>query len=256
MHANVAVTGVQPRRDWRVLWVGISLIVLAIAGWEAAILWRVIGDQNAIGVDLAFYHDMGLRWLETGTFYTERQLAGPYETTTLVDNLYPPHALFLFVPFVYLPALLWWAIPLGLVAFSVWRLRPVPWSWPVLAVVIALPKTISATIYGNSDLWVAAAVAAGVMWSWPAVFATFKPSLGVLALIGVRRRSWWIAAVALATVGVLPFVPLWLEWPRVILNSTSGALYSIGNIPFMLLPVLAWLVSRDRSPFARVRRAA
>lgn len=240
------------RTDRRILWAGISLIVLAVAAWEAVLLWGIIGDQDAIGVDPVFYQDMGRRWLETGTFYTERQLSGPYETTTLVDNLYPPIALYLFVPFVFLPIILWWIIPLAIVGFVVWYLRPVAWSWPILALVIALPKTISATIYGNSDLWVAAAVAGGVVLGWPAVLAVFKPSLIYLAVIGINRISWWFMAAILVVLS-LPLLPLWVQFPTVILNSTSGALYSIGNLPFMCLPLLAWLFSRDRSPIARIR---
>ena len=30
---------------------------------------------------------------------------------------------------------------------------------------------------GNTDMWVAAAIAAGVRWAWPSVLLTFKPSL-------------------------------------------------------------------------------
>jgi len=234
------------------LWAGLSLILLTVAAWEALQLWQIIGEQQAIGVDPLFYQDMGRRWLETGTFYTERQLSGPYETTTLVDNLYPPIALYLFVPFVFLPIILWWIVPLAVVGFVVWYLRPVAWSWPILALVIALPKTISSAIYGNSDLWVAAAVAGGVVLGWPAILAAFKPSLIYLALIGINRISWWFMAAILVVLS-LPLLPLWLQYPTVIMNSTSGALYSIGNLPFMCLPIMAWLFSRDRSPIARIR---
>jgi hypothetical protein len=235
--------------DRRVLWIGITVILLVVAAWEAVQLWQIIGDQDAIGVDPVFYRDMGQRWLDTGTFYTERQLSGPYETTTLVDNLYPPIALYLFLPFVFLPLILWWVIPLAIVAFSVWYLRPAAWSWPILALIIALPKTVSATIYGNSDLWVAAAVAGGVLLGWPAILAVFKPSLVYLAVIGINRISWWFMAAILVVLS-MPLLPLWLQYPTVISNSTSGALYSIGNLPFMCLPIVAWLFSQ-RGPLLR-----
>jgi len=240
------------RSDRLVLWAGVAAIVLAIAAWEAVQLWKIIGEQDAIGVDPMFYQDVGRRWLETGTFYTERQLSGPYETTTLIDNLYPPIALYLFVPFVFLPIILWWIVPLAVVGLVVWYLRPVAWSWPILALVIALPKTISSAIYGNSDLWVAAAVAGGVVLGWPAILAAFKPSLIYMALIGINRISWWFMAAILVVLS-LPLLPLWLQYPTVIMNSTSGALYSIGNLPFMCLPIIAWLFSRDQSPIARIR---
>jgi hypothetical protein len=241
--------------DPRLFWGALAILILAIAGWEFAQLWTIIGAQNAIGDDPDFYRSVAQRWLDTGVYYTSRELSGPFVVQTQVDNLYPPHALFLFVPFVFLPAILWWAIPLAVVAYAIWRLRPVPWSWPILALVIALPKTISAALYGNSDLWVTAAAAAGLLWSWPALVATIKPSLAFFALIGIRHRAWWIGALVLAVVNV-PLIPLWLDYVRVMLNnSTASPFYSIGNLPFMLLPILAWLVSRERSPFQRIRRA-
>jgi hypothetical protein len=242
--------------DRRILWIGISVIILVIAAWEAVYLWGYIDSQDAIGDDPDFYVSVAQRWLDTGVYYTERQLSGPYATITQVDNLYPPHALYLFVPFVYLPRILWWLIPLGIMGYVIWRLRPVPWSWPLLALIVALPKTVSATIYGNSDLWIGAAAAAGIAWSWPGVLATFKPSLIYFALIGIRSVHWWFTAAILMVLS-LPLLPLWLEYPRVLLNNTSaGFLYSLGNLPFMLLPLVAWFFSRTRSPIARIRTAA
>ena len=35
-------------------------------------------------------------------------------------------ALWLFVPFTVLPAVLWWAIPIAVTAWAIWRLRPAP----------------------------------------------------------------------------------------------------------------------------------
>jgi hypothetical protein len=237
--------------EGRTIWVLLSLLFLAIAAWEAGQLWRIVGDEKAIGIDPVFYQDMGRRWLDTGTFYTERQLSGPYETTTLIDNLYPPIALYLFVPFVFLPLILWWIIPLAIIGYVVWQLRPVPWSWPLLALIVALPKTISATIYGNSDLWVAAAASAGLLWHWPGVLAVFKPSLAFFALVGIRHVSWWFMAAILGVLS-LPLLPLWLQYPTVMLNSSSTAIYSIGNLPFMFLPIVAWACS-PHGPLGRSR---
>ena len=38
--------------------------------------------------------------MTTGVYYTDQQLAGPYVVQTQVHNLYPPHALYLFIPFL------------------------------------------------------------------------------------------------------------------------------------------------------------
>ena len=227
------------------LYVALTLVLLGVAAYEFILLIGIIGDQQALGVDQVYYRDVGRRWLETGVYYTDRQLAGPYVQTTLVDNLYPPHALYLFVPFVFLPAILWWLVPLGLVVYALWELRPRPWVWPILALILALPKTGVVVLYGNTDLWVLGLVAGAVLWGWPGVLLSFKPSLGFLGLIGITRRSWWVAAAVLAILS-LPMIPLWLDWPTVVRNSQVSAEYSLANIPLMILPVVAWLGSSRR----------
>ena len=72
------------------------------------------------------------------------------------------------------------------------------WAWPLLALVLALPKTWVVLFYGNTDMWLTAFVAGAVLWAWPAVLITIKPSLVFLAAIGITRRSWWVAAVVFA----------------------------------------------------------
>ena len=240
------IFGISERRLMPLI-IALTVVLLVLAAAEAIALFWIIADQQAIGVDLVYYRDIAQRWLDTGVWYTDRQLSGPYETQTLVDNLYPPHALYLFLPWVVVPAPLWWILPLGFVGWVIWRLRPRAWSWPILALILVLPKSPTLVLYGNSDLWVTAAVAAGVLWGWPAVLISFKPSLGFLAFIGVHRRSWWIA-VGLLGVATLPQIPLWLEWPVAISNSTASASYSLAVIPFIALPLVAWFASTDRPP--------
>jgi hypothetical protein len=94
-------------------------------------------------------------------------------------------------------------------------------------------------------MWVGAAIAAGVRWGWPAVFATFKPSVAIFGAIGIQTRAWWIAAGALAIVS-LPFIALWVDYPRVLVNSSAEIGYSIGDLPYLGLPIVAWLVSSRR----------
>lgn len=232
-------------RSWRPLWFGLAVVILAVAAWETVLLYGVIDGQHAIGTDLHYYQFVAQRWLDTGVFYTDRQLAGPYEVQTLVDNLYPPHALYLFVPFLVLPDPLWWIVPLGVIGYVVWWCRPVAWMWPVLALIVLFPKTPGQILFGNTDMWVAAAIAAGVRWAWPSVLVTFKPSLAFFAVLGVRTRSWWIAAILLALVS-LPFLQLWLDYPTTMANSSAKFWYSFGNMPFFVLPIVAWLGSSRR----------
>src|SRR4029078_6946076 len=126
---------------------------------------------------------------------------GPYQVQTLVDNLYPPHALYLFVPFVVVPALVWWLVPLRVIAYLQWWCRPAAWAWPILALILVFPKTPNQIIYGNTDMWIAAFIAGGVRWAWPAVLVSIKPSLAPFALIGIRSRWWGIAAAILGLDG-------------------------------------------------------
>ena len=225
--------------------VGATIVIVGVAGYLAVALYQVIDAQSAVGVDREYYRFVAQRWMETGVFYTDRQLMGPFTVQTLVDNLYPPHALYLFIPFLVLPAILWWVLPLGLIAYTVWWCRPAVWAWPILALIVAFPKTSGQIIFGNTDMWITAGVAAGVRWGWPAVLVTFKPSLVFLAVIGIGSRAWWIAAGILALAS-LPFLALWLQYPTVMRNSSANVLYSFSNLPFFVLPIVAWMTSTRR----------
>jgi hypothetical protein len=243
----VRIAWISERRLMPVI-VALTVVMLGLVVVEALVVRGIIARQGMLGADLDYYRTIAQRWLDTGVWYTDRQLSGPYETQTLVDNLYPPFALYLFLPWLVLPDVLWWVIPLGFISWTVRRLHPRPWSWPLLALILLLPKTSVLILFGNSDLWVAAAVAAGVLWGWPAILIAFKPSLGFFALIGIHRRSWWVALAIVAVVSI-PQLPLWLEWPVAIANSTADATYSLSVIPFIALPIVAWIASSDRPPF-------
>jgi hypothetical protein len=232
-------------RHLRPLWVGLTVVILGLAAVETVWLFGVINGQQAIGTDLHYYHFVADRWLDTGVYYTDRQLTGAYVVETQVDNLYPPHALYLFIPFLVLPDLLWWIVPLGVIGYVVWWCRPVAWMWPVLALIVLFPKTPAQILFGNTDMWVTAAIAAGVRWGWPSVLVTFKPSMAFFALIGIRSRGWWIAAGLLLAVS-LPFMSLWIDYLTATSNSSAKFWYSFGNLPFFVLPVVAWLGSSRR----------
>lgn len=219
---------------------------------EAVVLFGIIDDQHAVGADLAYYQGVAQRWLDTGVYYTARQLSGSYEVKTLVDNLYPPQALYLFLPFLVLPSILWWILPLGFIGYVVWWCRPAAWALPLLAVCVLFPKTPTQILYGNSDMWIAAFIAGGVRWAGPAVLVSIKPSLGMFGLLGIRSRHWWIAALVLALAS-LPFLGLWLQYPTAMRNSSAGWSYSFGNLPFFVLPVLAWIWSTRRPAGRSIR---
>jgi hypothetical protein len=237
----------RPIRDWdlRPIWIGLTVMLVVAIGAETLVLYRIVDDQQSIGADLRFFQSVAQRWLDTGVYYTERELSGPFEVASNVDNLYPPTALFLFVPFVFLPSILWWAIPVAVIGYVVWWCRPAAWALPILALLVLYPKTPAVFLYGNSDIWAVTFAAAGVRWAWPAVLVSFKPSVGFLGIIKIGTRRWWIAAGILALLNI-PLLGLWLTYPTVLLNSDTDIGRALSDMPFFLLPIVAWLVSTRR----------
>jgi hypothetical protein len=231
-------------------------VLLVLAVWNAAwLLQYAISQVYTIGVDYRFYIGVADRWLETGDFYMPFQLAGPYVMEAARDNVYPPLALYLFLPFGWLPAVLWWVIPCALTVLAFARMRPPRWSWPLLALIAWYPGTQVAYIFGNTAMWLEAAVAWGCLLGWPAVLAILKTSALPFALLGVTRRSWWVAAALLIVVS-LPLVQLWFDYVRVVQNTTLDLGYSVTSYPVLLAPVLASsevLLARFRASFSALR---
>lgn len=247
------------RRLAKVVAVDLTLVLLVIVGaWEMV---SVIGPlQPQVGGDLAFFQGVATRWLDTGVLYLPHQLAGPHEVTLQVDNLYPPHALLLFLPFTVLPAILWWVVPIGVTAYVIARLRPATWSWPLIAVLILWPKTIIGVLWGNTDMWIVAAIAAGLWWRWPVLLVTIKPFFAPYALIGIGSRRFWVATGLLAALTLL-MLPLWFDYLKVVTNVSISTEYLLRSVPTTFIPIVAWLtrtVDRRNAPmpWAFTRRPA
>ena len=220
----------------------LALVLLALAVAQAAsVILPAIGQSISVGRDLELYLDATRRWMAGGPFYPARQLAGPYDIA-FGDILYPPYALILFIPFTVLPSLLWWAIPLAILIAVVVSWRPSILALAVIAVCATFPNTIALVLNGNPVLWASAAIALGTRLGWPDVLAAIKPSVAFVALIWARRRSWWVATAAGVAVSLL-FLPLWPDFVTAIRNAHApfGLLYSLSDLPFMLIPVVAWL---------------
>lgn len=224
----------------------LSLPFLAFAVFQ----WSPAALAAYAGRDFELYRDAASRFLAGGPFYPAWQLAGPYGAEAL-PILYPPQILALLEPFTVLPAVLWWAIPIGVVAAVVAYWRPSPLVWPVIAACLAWPATSIKIVTGNPVLWVAAFVALGTVYRWPAAFALLKPTLAPFALVGVHDRRWWLAAA----LGALPFCWLLPEYFVTLRNfvSPAGLAYSVQEIPLVAIPLIAW-ASRllDRAQADRV----
>ncbi len=151
------------------------------------------------------------------------------------------------MPFLYLPWFAWWAIPIGAVAWSFWVWRPAWWSWPLMAAVILFDTPGANLVTGNSNMWVCAAVAMGLMYGWPALLIFFKASLAPLALIGAWSRTWWVGAV-IGLLLCLPFGTLWIDWVKVLINSPGDIFYSAGDIAWVTVPAVAWFAATRPRP--------
>ncbi len=240
-----------PLERWgRPVAVGVSALIL----FAGALLFTAAATGRFgqyWGYDVGHYLDGARRFLDTGTPYLPNEVAGPFEYAP-ETFLHPPIALLLFVPFLWLPIILWWVIPLGTVAWCAWSWRPAYWAWPTMAFAVAYTRFHDALIVGNSDLWVWAGVAAGLRFGWPAIVVVVKPSLGPLVLAGARHRSWWLAAFVVL-VASLPFWTLWVDWLRVVRNSPADFSYSLPNLPYLVMPIIWWAARRrPEAPTARM----
>lgn len=241
----------EPAPKGGLVWFTIAVVILLLAGVRLYATIDAPWWQGLWANDLIHY-ELGVdRWLATGSPYPPEQVAAPF-TYDQRTFLHPPIALPLFLAFKVLPWPLFWIVPLGLLAYVVWSYRPAPWTWPLMALPLLLYPIGGMLISGNSDLWTWGLFAAGVRWGWPAVLLAVKPSVAFAAVVGIRRRSWWIGA-GLVALACLPFGTLWLEWVRVILNSPATPLYSIGNLAIFSIPVIARLGGPDGYP-DRLRR--
>jgi hypothetical protein len=198
---------------------------------------------DSIGVDFRVVAGSTRRWLAGDGYYLDWQLTGPY-TWRGGESLYPPPMAVLMMPFLVLPEVVWWAVPIGLVGYAVWRFRPAPWALALIAACLWYPRTYELVLYGNPSMWVAGLVAAALIWSWPAVLVLVKPTLAPLALVGANRRSWWLALAALAVLSLV-LLPMWPDWFRAVFDGSAAWgtswEYSVRDLPLILIPMLAWL---------------
>ena len=232
----------QAHRIWRDALLVVTGLLLVLAASEAVILAEKAASLNwvPLGVDYRQVMGSARHWLATGDLYRPDQLAGPFD---LADGsgppMYPPTAFALLLPFSFLPAVIWWAIPALLMGYALAKHRPAMWAWPIMAACLAWPRSIEMIEYGQASMWIAGFVAAGTVWGWPATLVVLKPTLAPFALIGVRSRSWWLAAALLALASLL-FLPYWIEYVTVARNARTDLLWFLRDIPLLAIPLVAW----------------
>jgi hypothetical protein len=223
--------------------------ILALA--SAVQLFQIVyANRVGIGVDFHQYLDHVARWQATGQLYLPRQLAGPTEVMD-GDPLYPPTILLLLLPFRVLPEYAWWVVPIVIIVVTLVRLRPAPWTWPLLALIALWPRTPALFLYGNPGMWMVAFICLALFRPWAGPLILLKPSLAPFALLGLGRRSWFIA-LAIVVGASIPFAGLWLDYLTVLRNSRVPLTYSLLDLPLALAPVIAYLGrTRNRTGTAR-----
>lgn len=230
------------------------LLALLIAAQMLVAAVNPLGMFHALGGDYQLYMDATRRWLGGGPFYEPWQFAS-YEVSFVPGSqgstaiLYPPVALPFFALFTFLPPPVWWAVPLGLFAYALWYHRPSAWGWVGILACLAFPNTEVMLANGNPTLMVLGIVSAATIWHWPGVLVLLKPTFAPFALVGIRRRSWWVALAVLAGLSLL-FLPMWVGYAQVLLNARGpsvGLLYSLSGFPTLLAPVVAvWTATAPR----------
>lgn len=200
---------------------------------------------SVVGVDHGIYQQAAQRWVGGGPFYYPEQLSGPYE---IVQGhiLYPPVALAWLVPSALLPDLLWWGIPIVVVATIVVYHRPAVWAWPLIGLCVATFSSVEIIASGNPGIWIAMFVAMGTVWRPAFALVLLKPSLFLFAIPGIRSRGWWVIALAMAATSIL-LLPMSLDYVQVVLNArgaSASLFYSMRDVPLMLVPLIAWIAGR------------
>ena len=243
------------RTRWlRLALFALTVLILIVAAFVAVAKFSAFASRGLVGIDLSLVSELGRRWAETGSQYAAFQLDGPYPydqgagTTDVAQmpGLYPPLAGPLFAVVRLLPPILWWA-PLLVIPAVLARWRPAPWAWPLLAACLAWPNTTSSIVAGNTAMWVAVFVTGGLNVGWPAALTLLKPTFAPLALIGVRSRSWYLVVAAMA-LGTLLMAQELARYLTVIQHQRgSSPLYSVGDVPMMLIPIIGYLARSERS---------
>lgn len=236
----------------RVIWPRASLVLaLGLGAYLVAkgALWLTQWPKIvalATHADHSIYMAQALRVREGGPLYMDWQLVGPYVAAQRPE-LYPPQTVYgLLVPMSYLPDVLWWAIPLGIIGSVVAHHRPSPWAWVAILACFAVPHTWTSIAAGNPVMFVAAAAAVGTVWRPAFVLVGLKPTLGLFALLGARARGWWIG-VGVWVIGTLVLLPAMVDYATVIANYRGGGWFQIlFNGPLVAIPVIAWASARWR----------
>jgi hypothetical protein len=235
----------ERKRVGRDLAIGLTFVLLS---WAALIWYAVISGsvrRGEVAWDLGLYVRVAEHWLATGQAYYPVQYAGTYTNAGDV-NLYPPLALYLFVPFTVLPAVLWWAVPVTIYVATLAHFRPAWWAWPYLAFVVGTVAFASAIVHGNSGMWTLAVLCLAMRWPVGGAALALKPTELLFALPLIRRRGFWVGLGAVALLA-LPLGGLWLDWATALANYRGETvLYAMQGWSVTIAPWVVMLAATRR----------
>jgi len=149
-----------------------------------------------------------------------------YGSPTIAWFPYPPHALFLYLPFAPLPFHAAWAVFnfYGLALFVLAARPYLPKGFPPL-LAICTPAVIICVVFGQTGLVVGALWLWAFRGRWQAVAVlTFKPHLGILSALSLNRRTLLptvLLAGALILASVAVFPDWWAQIPDQILRQSG-----------------------------------
>ena len=249
--AKTAPSVLQEWSDWRPLARVIAATMTATLSDPCGGLFVAIYGgaeiRGEVGWDAALYAQIGSHFLSTGEAYFPHQFE-PYHAAHTV-NLYPPTALYLFVPASFAPRILWWLVPLTIIAVSLARLRPAWWSWPIMAAACVLPldgpHVPVALVYGNTLMWTLAAMFAAASFRSGVAWAVLLKPTHIFFALPWAIRSWRGLAVMVALSAAM--LPLWFDWLTAMSNLT-GAGGPVAVVPALAIPAIAWAARRRRHP--------
>lgn len=141
---------------------------------------------------------------------------------------YPPHSLFLFIPFS-LPPFGWGLLLFNVIGigFFAWAARPyLPKGLPLI-LAISSPATLLCLFFGQTALFVAGFWLLAFRGRWAAIAAlTFKPHMGILSVLALKswRELLWTTTLTLLLVGasVLAFgTHLWIDFAHALIRQAE-----------------------------------
>ena len=239
-------TTARLRHAWRLL--AFAIVASAAVVFVLEIIGEVVLGSGRVAIDYRTYIPAAQSWLDGDGFYRSWQLAGPYQLVNPAV-MYPPTALVLFVPAVFLPPLGWWLVPAALTVIGLWGARPPTWRWPFIAICLLYPNTLWLVLSGNPDIWAVAFLALATRWPASSAWIVLKPTLAPLAVLGMRTRRWWLFVAALTIVSAA-LVLMWRDYVVVLMNARGDRatfLWVVYETPLLAIPLLVgWNGPRGR----------